>query len=525
MNRKTATFRKNELRTKKAGDGAVIVEGWANMATVDRGNEKVNPDAYGELTNFRKNGIMLFNHDQNKPIGKMVEVRPTDKGLYFKGRISKSKDPFVSYVRDLIEEGILNAFSIGFESKKEHKNEEGVTEITDLDLFEVSVVSLPMNQDSIFSLSSKSMQGMEYKAVKDKVLKFKGAYVAAAVQSRMEQLSEAEDFDRSKVMVMLSEQAGISEDQLASVLSGDVTPVPEEVLSTFSEVLGIDMGELQKLNNSDVEAEEEKEVLSEEEGKKNDEAKREEEPEAKEEEKDQKAEDDQKEEEPESEQKSEEPKSEKAGAVVVAIQVPKSSVGSMDEAVEWAIDNGWKAEGASEEGEYYVFAQDEYEGENTRTIELEEGIMAVIGLPTKQQEQPSDELTSSEEKSVEATDKANPCEEDKSAVCDDETKSCDDMEGSTKQAIEASDTTTPNANDNPFYEQAKQTNVLLGELIAEFRGLTEKLATLMAQPVEQEMEEVKAEEEADSEIDEVHQKMYEDGLKRLLKLKETLSVQ
>jgi HK97 family phage prohead protease len=143
----------------------LTIEGWANKAVVDRGNDLIPKSAW-QLENFKKNSIILFNHDKNKPIGRAIAVEARDEGLYIKARISGSADPEISKIRDLIAEGVLNAFSVGFDSIDEAKSVDGHNEIRAAELFECSVVSLPMNQDSLFSL----VKAYELDAVRTKAL-------------------------------------------------------------------------------------------------------------------------------------------------------------------------------------------------------------------------------------------------------------------------------------------------------------------------------------------------------------------
>ena len=98
-----------DFKVKALEDGSVYLEGWANKAVVDRGKDLIGKKAWN-VENYKKNPIMLFNHDHSKPIGKMLSVEAKDEGLYIKGRISNSKDPEISRIRDLVKEGILNSF-------------------------------------------------------------------------------------------------------------------------------------------------------------------------------------------------------------------------------------------------------------------------------------------------------------------------------------------------------------------------------------------------------------------------------
>ena len=77
--------------------------------------------------------------------------------MEFGAKISKSSGE----IKDLIKDGVLGAFSVGFRVKDADYNKEtdGYT-IKDAELFEVSVVSVPCNQGAMFSVS-KSFDSMD----------------------------------------------------------------------------------------------------------------------------------------------------------------------------------------------------------------------------------------------------------------------------------------------------------------------------------------------------------------------------
>lgn len=143
-----------DFKAVKSKDGQVTIEGFANKNVVDRGNDRIEPGAF-DLTNFNKNPIMFFNHDPMLEIGAVTEVKKTDEGLFIKGLISNSDDDFTKRVRNNIKQGILRSFSVGFDLHDEEKDGDGVNVIKSAELMEVSIVGIPMNQDSQFSVSSK----------------------------------------------------------------------------------------------------------------------------------------------------------------------------------------------------------------------------------------------------------------------------------------------------------------------------------------------------------------------------------
>ena len=141
-------------------DGSVNIKGLASTNAVDRAGDVINHDAWikmNGLENYKTNPIVLFNHDYNKPIGRATSLEVTENGLEFGARISKSSGE----IKDLIKDGVLGAFSVGFRVKDADYNKEtdGYT-IKDAELFEVSVVSVPCNQGAMFSVS-KSFDSMD----------------------------------------------------------------------------------------------------------------------------------------------------------------------------------------------------------------------------------------------------------------------------------------------------------------------------------------------------------------------------
>ena len=142
----------NEIKSVKAeDDNSVTIEGWANRAVVDDMGDMMKFDKV-DMQRYEKNPILLYNHDRNLPVGRVVETKLSEQGLWVKGVISNSKDVVVSYVRDLVKEGILKTFSIGFEPRNEERKADH-NEITEWRLNEISIVTLPANIEAEFTLA------------------------------------------------------------------------------------------------------------------------------------------------------------------------------------------------------------------------------------------------------------------------------------------------------------------------------------------------------------------------------------
>ena len=96
----------------------------------------------------------------------MLDYKVDDTGLFVEIEIFNVDQR----VYKLVKEGVLKAFSVGFRMKDyKYDQEKGVFIITELELFEISVVSIPCNQDSTFSLK-KSMKDSDFQALRKDAL-------------------------------------------------------------------------------------------------------------------------------------------------------------------------------------------------------------------------------------------------------------------------------------------------------------------------------------------------------------------
>jgi HK97 family phage prohead protease len=133
------------------------IEGYASTRDLDRTGEIVEPGAFAEsLKDFMSNPVVTYMHDWSNPIGKVIDVRIDEVGLFIRAEISETAQKMWK----LIEEGILRAFSIGYEVVEE-KTIDGVNHIMKLRLYEVAVVSIPANQRALFSVSKALEAGSD----------------------------------------------------------------------------------------------------------------------------------------------------------------------------------------------------------------------------------------------------------------------------------------------------------------------------------------------------------------------------
>mgnify|MGYP002876014431 FL=1 len=183
----TSTFKSFE-----DDDGSVCITGMASTKDFDRAGDTIVPEAWskGGLKSFEKNPIILFNHDYNKPIGRATQMKVTDDGLEMKAKISKSAPDSVS---QLVKEGILGAFSVGFRIKDaDYLEETDGLKIKDAELFEVSVVSVPCNQAATFSLAKSFDSEQDYEDFKKT---FKSEEDSSSMETVMSEETQTPEVD------------------------------------------------------------------------------------------------------------------------------------------------------------------------------------------------------------------------------------------------------------------------------------------------------------------------------------------
>jgi HK97 family phage major capsid protein len=134
----------------------------------------------------------LFNHNYDKPIGRAKDLKVTENGLEISAKISKAAGD----VTQLIKDGVLGAFSVGFKVKEaDYMTETDGYKIKDAELFEVSVVSVPCNQGATFGLS-KSFDSMEqYNEYKQTFYKANPAEIADAVNVEQPRREESHNME------------------------------------------------------------------------------------------------------------------------------------------------------------------------------------------------------------------------------------------------------------------------------------------------------------------------------------------
>jgi HK97 family phage prohead protease len=138
------------LQIKATGDDGTV-EGYGSVFGVrDSYDDVIAGGAFaGSIKAHKAEGTMpamLWQHDSSQPIGVWTDMTEDSKGLHIKGKLAldtaKGKEAHA-----LLKMGALNGLSIGFVSKQwAYDRETEVRTLTEIDLWEVSLVTFPANE-------------------------------------------------------------------------------------------------------------------------------------------------------------------------------------------------------------------------------------------------------------------------------------------------------------------------------------------------------------------------------------------
>lgn len=95
---------------------------------------------------------LLWQHNMSEPIGVYTEMREDDTGLYVKGRLLIDADPLAKRAHGHMKAGSLSGLSIGYMlDDYEYDKEKGIWILKAIDLWEVSLVTFPANDEARIS--------------------------------------------------------------------------------------------------------------------------------------------------------------------------------------------------------------------------------------------------------------------------------------------------------------------------------------------------------------------------------------
>jgi HK97 family phage prohead protease len=148
------------IEIKKSSQG-VQVSGYASTfgPPPDDQNEIIDAGAYTatimQHLQARTMPVMLFGHDQNKPIGTWQTMSEDRHGLKVSGVILSSVRKGAEAI-SLIEAKAINGLSVGFRCKKDQRIA-GIRHLQAVDLIEISCVALPSAPLARLAITGKEL--------------------------------------------------------------------------------------------------------------------------------------------------------------------------------------------------------------------------------------------------------------------------------------------------------------------------------------------------------------------------------
>jgi len=107
----------------------------------DRGGDVVRPGAFARtLSRAPKAVPLLWQHEPGRPVGTIEYLKEDRRGLRVIGRLSQSGAGREAAA--LLGDGAVSGLSFGYRVRQAHG--EAPRELIDLDLIEISLVTLPM---------------------------------------------------------------------------------------------------------------------------------------------------------------------------------------------------------------------------------------------------------------------------------------------------------------------------------------------------------------------------------------------
>lgn len=147
------TFKDFSFSLKAIGENDGVVEGYgAVFGNIDFGGDVIAQGAFEKtISGIAASGRklpMLWQHDGYNPIGVWDVLKEDDVGLYVKGTVLiNTRQGADAY--EMLKAGAVTGMSIGYSARDYSRDEKtGVRTLKQLDLFEISLVTFPMNDQA-----------------------------------------------------------------------------------------------------------------------------------------------------------------------------------------------------------------------------------------------------------------------------------------------------------------------------------------------------------------------------------------
>ena len=190
---KQLQYKSAPIVVEKYDDKTRQIKGYASVfGVVDSDKDSIKRGSFNRtLKSWGPEGAnrikLVSQHDISRPVARIDVLREDEKGLYMEAAFGTHTDGDDHY--KMAKEGILTEFSIGFVPVQSEENTKGGYDITEIKLYEVSMVTIAANEeakvtgvkseniDTVLSLVSKSKIDAETKhTIEYELLKLKTSF-------------------------------------------------------------------------------------------------------------------------------------------------------------------------------------------------------------------------------------------------------------------------------------------------------------------------------------------------------------
>lgn len=172
-----------DIRTDKIDEW--MFEGYAvTWGSVDDYNSTFRKGAFKKTISERGNRIkVLWNHNIDEPIGKIIEIREDDKGLFVRGLLTRGVSKAEDVYKNL-KAKVIDTLSFGFNALQSASPQNGIRDITEVKLYEISPVTFEANETAIILDVRKKEEEREKKKEEE-------ARVKLVEEKRAEEFAES----------------------------------------------------------------------------------------------------------------------------------------------------------------------------------------------------------------------------------------------------------------------------------------------------------------------------------------------
>jgi len=145
----------------EVGDGELIIEGYASDFDNDRQDEAFEPGAFDTaIKSFMENPVLLYHHNFERALGRVLELRRDAKGLFMRAAIDPpATGSWAEDIYNKVRSGTIKGLSVG--GKFFRKQTPAGPKIHRADLMEISVTPMPVNPRTLFAVAGKAFEQLD----------------------------------------------------------------------------------------------------------------------------------------------------------------------------------------------------------------------------------------------------------------------------------------------------------------------------------------------------------------------------